>query len=172
MAHMLSLLLSSVMAICALKWPPDSSQDTETTAQIAAVKEKQFNAAYLEIELVGEPGRLVKVLLSYWTSYSVFSISKRSLQGMYHKLVRHPPKFESQARCGKRRQCRDGRRDNSPEISIPWLLLYIRAQCLVASHGHVMHTTPSPGFVSDPPYAALYSPHCNDFTRVRNTHIL
>ena len=90
LAHMLSLLLFSAMAIWALKWPPDKSHDMKTTEQINAVKEKQFNAAYVEIELVDEPGRLVKVLLDLGASCSVFS--KRSLQGIYHKLIRHPPK--------------------------------------------------------------------------------
>ena len=48
MAHMLSLLIFSLMAIWALKWPPDSSQDSETTSQIVALKETQFSAAYVE----------------------------------------------------------------------------------------------------------------------------
>ena len=78
------------MAIWAPKWPPDSRQDADTTAQIAAIKEKQLNAAYVEIELVDEPSRLVNVLLDLGASCSVFS--KRSLQGIYHKLIRHPPR--------------------------------------------------------------------------------
>ena len=55
----------------------------------AAADTKTFNSAYVEIELVDDPGRIIKVLLDLGASCSVFS--KRSLKGVYHALIRNPP---------------------------------------------------------------------------------
>ena len=93
MAHMLALLLFVTAALWTLTRPPDrmntNHDDPKEIARISAIKEKAFNAAYVEIELVDEPGRIIKVLLDLGASCSVFS--KRSLAGIYHKLVRYPP---------------------------------------------------------------------------------
>jgi hypothetical protein len=55
----------------------------------AVLDTKTFNSAYVEIELVDDPGRIIKVLLDLGASCSVFS--KRSLRGVYHSLIRSPP---------------------------------------------------------------------------------
>ena len=68
----------------------DQKRLTKLIAAQAAKQEQQFNSAYVEIELVDEPGRVIKVLLDLGASCSVFS--KRSLNGIFHKLIKHPPK--------------------------------------------------------------------------------
>ena len=63
---------------------------TKLIAAQAAEQEKQFNSAFIEIELVDEPGRIIRVLVDLGASCSVFS--KRALRGVFHQLIMHPPK--------------------------------------------------------------------------------
>ena len=55
----------------------------------AVANMEDSNSAYVEIELVDDPGRIIKVLLDLGASCSVFS--KRSLRGVYHTMIRKPP---------------------------------------------------------------------------------
>ena len=95
-AHLATIL--SIL-IYALNRHSDTMQQRrrhqKTIKLIAAETEQQecsFNLAYVEIEFVDEPGRVIKVLLDLGASCSVFSKRARALQGVFHSLVRNPPK--------------------------------------------------------------------------------
>ena len=93
-AHLAPILF---ILICALNRHSDTMQQrrrhqkmTKLIAAQAEQHKRRFNSAHVEIELVDEPGRVIKVLLDLGASCSV--LSKRALEGVFHSLIRSPPK--------------------------------------------------------------------------------
>ena len=89
-------LTMMIIALLYIKWHSSSTEKQLRQQKIkkliaaqAVEDAKAFSSAYVEIELVDEPGRIIKVLLDLGASCSV--LSRRSLRGVYHKLIRKPP---------------------------------------------------------------------------------
>ena len=83
------ILKSNTIAIRCVKKDVNYVRGTKQRRVQAAVNEntlKQFNGTYVEIELVDNPGTIVRALLDSGAALSVFSL--RSVKRMWHRMKR------------------------------------------------------------------------------------
>ena len=83
------ILKSNTMAVRSVRKGVNYVKGTKQRRVQAAVNEKilkQFNITYIEIELVDNPGTIVRALLDSGAALSIFSL--RSLKRVWHRMKR------------------------------------------------------------------------------------